>query len=99
MEIKSLRNFAIRGRLFEGVVTSSLMTNTCKVNITRLVYNRLLKKTLRENSILFAYIPSEFQNLVVGNTVRIGETRKLSKRCSFVIYEILSTPDTTSSNE
>jgi small subunit ribosomal protein S17 len=71
-----------------GVVTSTAMRKTVKVEVDRLVQHPLYKKTLRKTSTFLAH--DENGSCNVGDRVRIMETRPLSARKRWRVTEILS---------
>ncbi len=81
-------NVKVRGNIFTGEVVSAKMQKTVKVLriLTKKVPKYERYKKIR--SIIKAHNP-ECINAKEGDTVRIGETRKLSKTKSFVILEII----------
>jgi small subunit ribosomal protein S17 len=71
-----------------GIVTSTAMQKTVRVEVDRLVQHRLYKKTLRRTSTFLAH--DENGSCSVGDRVRIMETRPLSARKRWRVLEIIA---------
>lgn len=78
----------IRGRIFTGVVVSDKMMKTATVEWPRRKFNRKYERFEVRRTRVKAHNP-ESMNAKVGDLVRIGETRPLSKTKNFVIIEIV----------
>lgn len=76
----------VRGALTEGVVVSDKMTRTVVVQINYVHYVPKYKRYERRRSKIPAHNPP-CVNAKVGDRVRIGETRPLSKTVHFVVLE------------
>lgn len=74
-------------KIFDGVIVSLKMKNTAIVSITRRfphpLYKKLIKKNNRVNVDLSTFLP------VVGDIVKIVETKPLSKTKHFKIMEVI----------
>jgi small subunit ribosomal protein S17 len=70
-----------------GVVVSAKMQKTVVVAVERLVQHRLYRKTIRRTSTFMAH---DEQGARKGDTVRIVETRPLSRHKRWRVAEILS---------
>lgn len=70
-----------------GRVTSASMVNSVVVAVDRLVTHPLYEKTIRRTSRFMAH--DEENNCRVGDRVKIGETRPLSKRKRWTVLEVL----------
>jgi len=79
---------SVRGRILEGVVVSDKMMKTVTVKIERLHYVPKYERYERRTSKIHAHNPPCI-NARVGDRVRIGECRRLSKTKSFVVIEKL----------
>ena len=79
---------SIRGKMFEGIVTSDSMRRTVKVEWDAIVknakYNRYFKKRTRVS----AHNPDSIM-AKKGDLVLIGECRPLSKTKHFAVLKIL----------
>jgi len=70
-----------------GVVLSSKMQKTVVVAVERLVRHDVYRKTIRRTSTFMAH---DEKGAKKGDTVRIVETRPLSKRKRWQVEEILA---------
>jgi small subunit ribosomal protein S17 len=71
-----------------GIVTSTAMQKTVKVDVDRLVPHPLYKKIMRKTSTFLAH--DEDGSCHVGDRVRIMETRPLSANKRWRVTEIVS---------
>ncbi len=76
-----------RRKVRTGVVVSDAMDKTVLVRIDRQVRHRLYGKTVRRSSKLAAH--DEQNDAHVGDTVRVVETRPLSKTKRWRVVEIV----------
>jgi small subunit ribosomal protein S17 len=76
-----------RRKVRVGVVVSDAMDKTVLVRIDRTMRHPLYKKTVRRSSKLAAH--DEHNDAHVGDTVRVMETRPLSKTKRWRIVEIV----------
>jgi small subunit ribosomal protein S17 len=74
-------------KVFEGKVVSLKMNKTAVVEITRRTPHPLYKKLLRRSKRHKADIGD--LNLVLGQTVKIAETRPVSKGKFFKVMEVI----------
>ena len=87
-------DLSVRGRLFEGEITSLRMQGTCIVRRRFLMRNRKYKRYLRRITKLAAHIPTCLSGeLNQGDRVRIGECRPIAKTVSFVVIERLESEE------
>jgi small subunit ribosomal protein S17 len=70
-----------------GVVTSTAMEKTAVVRVERLVEHPLYKKTLKRSKKYHAH--DEKNECNVGDTVRVMETRPLSRTKCWRVVEII----------
>ena len=70
-----------------GVVVSAKMAKTVVVAVSRLVHHDLYRKTLKRTSTFMAH---DEKGARKGDTVRIVESRPLSKRKRWVVEEIVT---------
>lgn len=79
---------AVRGRMLEGTVVSTRMQKSVVVQMSYTKYNKKYERYSRMRSRITAHstpcIPVN-----VGDSVRIGECRPLSKTKNFVVVEVL----------
>lgn len=76
-----------------GRVVSNKMDKTIVVAVENLVEHPLYKKRVRRTKKFYAH--DEKNEAQMGDTVRIAETRPLSKTKSWVLEEIVSRTDHT----
>jgi small subunit ribosomal protein S17 len=76
-----------RRKVRTGVVVSDKMDKTVLVRIDRKVRHRLYKKTLAKSNKLAAH--DEGNDAHVGDTVRVMETRPLSRSKRWRVVEIV----------
>ena len=79
----------VRGQILEGEVVSTEMDKTVVVqreyDVNVPTYDRKMKRRSR----IPAHVPGVLEPLAVGDTVRIAETRPLSKTKSHVVVEVV----------
>ncbi len=78
----------LRGRVFAGVVVSDKMQKTATIEWPRRRYNKKYERFEVRRTRVKAHNP-ESMNAKMGDTVKIAETRPLSKTKNFVIIEIV----------
>jgi len=74
-------------KVFEGVVVSLKMQKTAVVQVARVTSHPIYKKLIKKDRKIKADTSSF--DLAVGDRVRIGKTRPLSKLKHFKILEVL----------
>ena len=81
---------SVRGQIIEGEVVSTDMAKTAVVereyDVTVPKYDRMMKRRSR----IPAHVPGVLDPLSVGDTVKIAETRPLSKTKSHVVVEVVA---------
>ncbi|MCS7110593.1 MAG: 30S ribosomal protein S17 [Candidatus Caldarchaeum sp.] len=77
---------SVRGILLTGVVYKKKMNKSVVIEREHTVYVRKFKRYLRRRSRLSAHLPPCI-DVEVGDRVRVGECRPLSKTVSFVVLE------------
>jgi len=81
-------DLAVRGQVLEGTVVSTDMDKTVVVereyDVAVPKYDRQMKRRSR----IPAHVPGVLESLSVGDTVKIAETRPLSKTKSHVVVEV-----------
>ena len=70
-----------------GIVTSSKMDKTAVVSIQRILQHQIYKKIIRRNSKVLAH--DENNECQIGDTVKIMETRPLSRHKRWRVCEII----------
>jgi small subunit ribosomal protein S17 len=71
-----------------GVVTSAKMEKTIIVKVTRLVQHKLYRRVIRVTKKFYAH--DEARKAKAGDTVRIVETRPLSKLKRWRLVEVVT---------
>ena len=74
----------VRGNIFEGAVVSVKPKNTAIVKTEYLHYVPKYERYERRSTRINAYLPS-CVTVKVGDQIKVGECRKLSKTKSFVV--------------
>ncbi|MFH1240517.1 MAG: 30S ribosomal protein S17 [Candidatus Diapherotrites archaeon] len=82
-------NIKVRGNIFTGIVTSAKADKTVTVERQLVKKVRKYERYKKIRSKIHAH-NSKCVSAKEGDTVRIGETRKLSKTKSFVVMDILN---------
>ena len=70
-----------------GIVTSNKMDKTVVVSVQRILQHPIYQKFIRRNSKVLAH--DENNECQIGDTVSIMETRPLSRRKRWRVYEII----------
>jgi small subunit ribosomal protein S17 len=81
----------MKNKIYTGKVLSNKMNKTVVVGITRLFQHPIYKKTVKKVSKFKAH--DESNECVVGDIVKIIETRPLSKDKRWQVLEILNKSD------
>ena len=76
----------VRGNILEGIVVSTKPKNTVIVQKEYLKFVPKYERYERRRRKINAHLPEEIE-VKVGDKVKIGETRKLSKTKSFIVIE------------
>lgn len=80
---KKQEEVKINGREFVGKVVSTKMKDTIVVIIERFILHPLYKKPVRKTQKLSVHAPEN--NVIVGDTVKIQETKPISKTKHFIL--------------
>jgi small subunit ribosomal protein S17 len=83
-----MSNSEINGRTLTGKVVSDKMQKTIVVVVERAVKHPKYGKIMKRRTKL--HVHDENQACKIGNTVRIRESRPLSKLKSWVLVEVIS---------
>jgi len=81
-------NYNVRGNVFIGKVIKQKSPKTAVVERELVSFNKKYERYAKRTSTLSVHIPDEFK-VKVGDMIKFGETRKISKTKNFVIMEIL----------
>jgi len=79
---------SVRGKMFEGIVVSSAMARTVKVQWETMVKDTKYNRYLKNRTKVAAHNPDVI-GAKVGDTVLIGECRPLSKTKHFTVLKIV----------
>ena len=82
------KTYAIRGNIFEGEVISAKANKTVTVQRILTQYVSKYERYKKVRSKVKAHNPESI-NAKEGDTVRIGETRRISKTKNFIVMEII----------
>lgn len=80
-----MKNNQSAGKTFEGVISSTKMQNTVIVTVVFISKHPLYKKIIRKSR-RFA-VHNTLSDLKVGDTVKIRESKPISKTKHFVVVE------------
>ena len=78
---------SIRGKLFDGRVTSNKAKQTITLQKEAPVYFSKFKRYARSKNTIHAHVP-ECINVELGDYVRTAECRPISKAVSYVVVEV-----------
>ena len=87
MEMKIVHLMALRGQLFEGIVSSVGMSKSIIVELQKVRYMPKYERYEKRSSKIPAHLPSCIGELSVGDRVKIMECRPISKTVSFCVVE------------
>lgn len=78
----------IRGKITQGLVVSKKSRNTVVIRQDYVQFIRKYQRYERRNSRLSCHLPECLTNEInIGDMVRVGESRKLSKTKAFIVLE------------
>ncbi|MBN2127034.1 MAG: 30S ribosomal protein S17 [Candidatus Diapherotrites archaeon] len=86
MSEKKDKPLSIRGNVFTGKVVSAKANKTVTIERTLTQFNAKYERYKKIKSKIAAHNPPEI-NAKEGDTVKVGETRKISKTKSFIVLE------------
>ena len=81
---------ATKRKVREGVVVSTKMEKTAVVQVSRLIPHPKYKKVIVRNKKYYAHCDKE--GIILGQRVRIQETRPLSKTKRWRVVGVVSSP-------
>jgi len=82
-------NLSVRGKLFDGKVTSSKAKQTITLQKESPVYFSKFKRYARSKNTIHAHVP-ECIDIESGDHVLTAECRPISKSISYVVVEVKS---------
>ncbi len=78
----------IRGKITQGVVVSKKLRNTVIIRRDYVQFMKKYQRYERRNTRLACHLPEcLWQEIEVGDFVRVGESRKISKTKAFIVLE------------
>jgi len=81
----------IRGKITKGVVVSKKSRNTVIIRQDYVQFVKKYQRYERRNSRLASHLPECLRNEInIGDLVRVGESRKISKTKAFIVLEKIS---------
>ncbi len=83
------KTYPIRGNIFEGKVVSAKANKTVTVERILTQYNQKYERYKKIKSKIKAHNPPSI-NAKEGDTVRVGETRRISKTKNFIVIKVLT---------
>ena len=87
-----------RGRIFKGFVTKKFPARVV-VEFERTVYVQKFERYYKKKTRLHARFPKEFEDIKVGDFIKIQECRPLSKIIHFIVVEKIKSANLTNSME
>ncbi|MHA2430380.1 MAG: 30S ribosomal protein S17 [Promethearchaeota archaeon] len=81
----------IRGKITSGVVVSKKSRNTVIIRRNYVQFIKKYQRYERRNTRLACHLPDCLRNEInLGDLIRVGESRKLSKTKAFIVLEKIS---------
>ncbi|MFX1375039.1 MAG: 30S ribosomal protein S17 [Promethearchaeota archaeon] len=81
----------IRGKITQGVVVSKKSKNTVVIRRDYVQFVRKYQRYERRNTRLACHLPDCLtQEIMLGDLVRVGESRKISKTKAFIVLSKIS---------
>ena len=85
-------NTRIRGKITKGVVVSKKSRNTVIIKRDYVQFVKKYQRYERRNSRLACHLPECLRTEInIGDSVRVGESRKISKTIAFIILDKIKT--------
>jgi small subunit ribosomal protein S17 len=81
----------IRGKITQGVIVSKKSKNTVVIRHDYVQFIKKFQRYERRNTRLACHLPDCLtQEIKIGDLVRVGESRKISKTKAFIVLEKIS---------
>lgn len=80
--------FRVRGNIFTATVVSAKAKKTCSVERELVTYVKKYERYWKRTVRMQVHVP-EYVTVREGDSVRIGETRRISKTKSFIVLEVV----------
>lgn len=87
-EVMDKKKYPVRGVVFEGVVIRQKTPKTCVVKRSIVNYIKKYERSLVNTKKYAVHVPDGIK-VSIGDLVRVGETRKISKTKSFVVMSVV----------
>ena len=82
----------IRGKITQGIIVSKKSKNTVIIRRDYMQFVKKYQRYERRNTRLACHLPEcLWQEIEVGDIVRVGESRKISKTKSFIVLDKIKT--------
>jgi small subunit ribosomal protein S17 len=88
MKMKTKNNLRTHGRIFTGKVIKDVFHKTTTIEFPRQIYNEKYERFQKRRTKLKVHIPEGF-NVVKGDTIKVIETRPISKTKNFLAVEVV----------
>jgi small subunit ribosomal protein S17 len=86
-------NLSVRGRIFEGKVIKKF-TKRVVIEFERMIYVRKYERYTKSRTKIHARLPSCVEKSIeIGDLIRVGECRPLSKITHFVVIKKIKSKD------
>ncbi|MFW9999457.1 MAG: 30S ribosomal protein S17 [Candidatus Hodarchaeota archaeon] len=84
-------NTRIRGKITQGIIVSKKTRNTVIIKRDYVQFIKKYQRYERRNMRLACHLPScLIHEIEIGDLVRVGESRKISKTKAFIVLEKIS---------
>ena len=84
-------NTRIRGKITKGVIVSKKSRNTVIIKRDYVQFVKKYQRYERRNTRLACHLPNCLSHVInIGDLVRVGESRKISKTKAFIVLEKIS---------
>ncbi|MHA1488329.1 MAG: 30S ribosomal protein S17 [Promethearchaeota archaeon] len=85
----------IRGKITQGIVVSKKSRNTVIIRQDYVQFIKKYQRYERRNSRLACHLPECLSHVIeVGDMVKVGESRPISKTKSFIVLDKISSEET-----
>jgi len=85
----------IRGKVTKGIVVSKKSRNTVIIRMDYVQFIKKYQRYERRNSRMACHLPECLRNEIqVGDDVRVGESRKISKTKAFIVLNKIKKAET-----
>jgi len=81
-------NYTVKGAVFTGKIVRHKSPKTAVVERELVIYVPKYERYSKRKVKIAVHVPDDIK-INIGDTVKIGETRKISKTKNFIIMEVL----------